>query len=976
MDVVGSVASLVTTAIVLVNYGKDVKGAPQEWIDTSDQVMALKALLEEYVRVNQSASTNSEKSVYRHIEPLVPQIERLFGELQKQCPTKSRGLKKLWKQTAWPVFPKKEAEDILTKLHRLQSSLQLAITEDVQSITLTILDYVEADRIRAWLESSFDKEQPENHNRFLSPVVPGTGLHLLQCDKYHRWLVNKDSGVVFWCHGVPGAGKSTQLSVVLHDLQSKWTEQNATQPLAGLFFYISADTVKDLTAEKVIRTLLLQLLNLIASKHARPGKRLFPKPIIELEARYAKFNLIPPLQELTKAFIESTQYPEFSAGILVAIDNLHLLPMDDNPKLIEDMRYMLTNFQESHNIKLLICDRNASVDAFLEDSENSWLYELAASKSDLEIYLNHKMESKVFQRELERDKRWRKQAITELIIEKSDKSFLLPELQMRELLRPYNSKSVSAILKALPQRFLDIYRADLLKVAELPPDKSLFAKKAISWVYFARRQLSAYELQCAVNFGSPDVDDPDSPTIDIQLIIQWCQGLLRYIETPNPNIRELGPVNSPKVRFVHDTVFELLRIEPGLVSAIEGDIATECINYLENIDLTEIASDDLSSRGRAESKARKYGLLSYSTEMWGFHASRSEMVRVDKLALDLLQQESKLQLSLDAIPKGCQYSDTDIATATSLDIAAHFDYVRLGEILVTEGLAEINPTAIFSFDIVETPKTPLMWAIISDSESFAKWLISNGAEINVRVEGWSALHWAVSLSRTKMVELLLSNGAEVDTRSDYKQTPLILAAIRGLPDISKLLTNYGANINACDSEYKAPIHHAAEQGHLALLQWLVDSGADFNAKAAGNRTPLSFAASSGRSELVSYLLSLGPPMEEITSALDWSVRGGHVGVVWSLLEAGADCNHEFRDWDTLEISEISSAWTSLQRASYRGNLPMMKLLLTYGADMYATAGGEFTSKDWAEKGSAGREDDGRPLALLHEWERAQKKLKS
>ncbi|KAK6527818.1 hypothetical protein TWF694_004796 [Orbilia ellipsospora] len=978
LDVIGSITGLISTAINLANYAKDVKGASQEWIDTCAQVECLEAILAEYCDSNQDPSAfrraHSVKT-QELIKPLISQTQRAFADLKKKSPKNHRGLKKYWKQASWPVFSKKEADDLQKKLSRLQQSFNLAMTQEVKTISSILLDYEEASRIRKWLEPPYYRGQAEDQDRFFSPIVASTGQRLLQSDEYQSWLNDRSSKKVFWCHGVPGAGKSAQISTILHDLQTKWLKQKTGPAIASIFFYILPDSIESLTIKVLLQTLLLQLLISLASKHTpEQGKSPIHRSVLDLDARYRQSNILPPVDELTRVFFEITQDDEFSAGVVLVVDNLHLVPVEKNPRVAEWMRDFFTSVQRSRNIKLLLCDRNTSVNMFLEDEEDVVYHELSAQKEDLRVYLNAKMSSKQFLRELEKEKDLTKEKVVEMIISRSDKSFLLPELQMREPLNAYSDKGISARLKTLPQEFQDIYRRDLLKVANLSPKKSLYAKKAISWVYFAKRRLSPYELQCAVNFGSPDCDGgARSSPIDIRRIIQWCQGI---IDCPGINQGELDSeaITSTRVRFVHDTVHEILKKEPELVSAIEADIAKECIKYLESVDIPN--HGDLFSSQAGNSKTRKYGLLSYSTEMWGYHASRSDSAEVDNLSLQFLQQDRRLELALEVVPKDADYDDTDVNSATALHIAAYFDYARLSDLIIRKGLVDIDmgPADILDSTI---PKTPLIWAAISGSERVTECLIDYGANVNLQISGWSALHWAVTKSRTAIVKLLLDNKAIVDLPDDIQRTPLIYAASRGLPDIAKLLFNHGAAVDAYDCEYKTAVHHAADRNHLTVLKWLIEGATSRSVfgKAAGNRTPLSFAAGSGAVEVVSYLLTFNPSAEDITNALDWSVRKGHASVVSVLLEAGADCNCFFREWASVQnANDRSSYYTALQRASAQGNIPIMRLLLTYGADMHETAYGEFDCKAWAKtRNSYGVN---KALLFLEDWERSFGKAQS
>ncbi|KAK6504861.1 hypothetical protein TWF481_006798 [Arthrobotrys musiformis] len=1001
MELATGIPALIHTAKALIVYAQDVENAQKEWTGISAHISAIQYLLEEYQEGQKGLPDDPTASRYIKGINLEPRMKEVFAEIEKKIPPKREGLKGksyyLLKRVMWPMIAKKDVKDLQDKLHTLETELGIAINVDIRNISRTGLERARANEILEWLRVySFNDEQSKAQSDLETKTTVGTGMHLLQSTELREWLTGDLPKKVFWCNGARGAGKSTQISVVICDLKTQWQDRvhSDKRAMGCTYFYVTPNCLQDLTATKLIVTLLLQLLDQVGSGNPDPNKAYFPKAILDLAGPNVQSRRIPSRQELTKAFIESAECQEFPNGVFLALDNLHLLSVQDRSDqttdLIEGIYEFLTDIQRSPKIKLLLCGGNTQMNQLLGDTKDINPFELAATPQDLKIYLNDKIEgedhkAKRFRADLQEEGDLTKEMVIEQLIAKSDKSFLLPALQIKELFNPSRAGSITDILESLPPTFLDGYRADLSKIHGLQHEESIRAKIAISWVYFARRDLSAYELECAVDFGRANGDGSlphRRNTID--KILDWCQGLLVLAQNSKSDNEDLILGGSPRVQFAHNTVYELLRDKLDLIRRIEGDIAKECINYIDKTDLTEIVSDDGSSRGWREAKARTYGLLSYSAEMWGFHASRANSPQIDDLAVQLLKQDTKFDVLFDKIPRGIStYCEDDISTATGFNLAIHFDYLRVAKLMVSQDLGQVNPeNTIQTFgDIVEL-KPPLLWAIISDAGDTAKWLIQNGADLNIKVAGWSPLHWAVTKGRADIVKLLLENGADPNLRtSDRSETPLILAVMRGLLDISRLLVSHGANTTAHDSEYMTVAHHAAKEGHLSLLQWAIEHGCDPQAKAKGDNTALSFACSQGRHEAVLYLLKLQKyPAEELSPLLDWPVQMGHLEVVCALLVAGADSNHPaYGGWDqsrktnggmstSQKVGDEPSYWTPLQRASRTCSLKMMQLLLDYGASISEKSGGEFDCKGWVLYGSGNESQKKKALELLEKWE--------
>jgi hypothetical protein len=100
-------------------------------------------------------------------------------------------------------------------------------------------------------------------------------------------------------------------------------------------------------------------------------------------------------------------------------------------------------------------------------------------------------------------------------------------------------------------------------------DQADIAKKALSWVICAKRQLTTLELQhaLAIQVGEPEFDEGNIP--DIEDIITACAGLITVDE------------ESEIIRLVHYTTQECFeRMQKKWFPNAELSIAKICLTYL------------------------------------------------------------------------------------------------------------------------------------------------------------------------------------------------------------------------------------------------------------------------------------------------------------------------------------------------------------------------------------------------------------
>jgi ankyrin repeat protein len=172
-------------------------------------------------------------------------------------------------------------------------------------------------------------------------------------------------------------------------------------------------------------------------------------------------------------------------------------------------------------------------------------------------------------------------------------------------------------------------------------------------------------------------------------------------------------------------------------------------------------------------------------------------------------------------------------------------------------------------------------AIKRDDSEIIDGLLRRGFDPNTpNSAGEQGLFLAIRESSFKASRVLIGHpDTEIEARTPKDESPLMLAALKGLTELCQQLIARGADVN---KPGWTPLHYAATNGHLAVMSLLLEEHAYIDAASPNETTPLMMAAHYGTPEAVKLLLEAGadPSLsnDQGLSAVDFAQRAGRADV--------------------------------------------------------------------------------------------------
>lgn len=206
--------------------------------------------------------------------------------------------------------------------------------------------------------------------------------------------------------------------------------------------------------------------------------------------------------------------------------------------------------------------------------------------------------------------------------------------------------------------------------------------------------------------------------------------------------------------------------------------------------------------------------------------------------------------------------------------------------------------------------SPLAYACARRAIKISYYLISKGAYVNGRYDGYTALAWIA------MKEIGNSYAEQV-------------------VKLSKYMFDKGANINDGGKWKVYPLHFAAQNNCMPLIKLFIKQGAKRSLKDWQGKTAAEYASSAGHIEVANFLR--GKSNSDYKNSLFYASKIGDIEKAKRILrQAGR------RAYLLVQEHEKGSGNTALHYAAKYDRVKIAKLLLKYKAPINAKSKGAFT----------------------------------
>jgi len=392
------------------------------------------------------------------------------------------------------------------------------------------------------------------------------------------------------------------------------------------------------------------------------------------------------------------------------------------------------------------------------------------------------------------------------------------------------------------------YSAAMERIECQVAEQAELAKQVLQWITFARRQLTASELQEAlgVELGEPELDRDNCP--DVDALVSCCAGLVTHDE------------GSGVIRLTHYTTQEYFnRTQQDWFPDAEAMITRVCTTYL---------SFDIC-RPRPYQKQYfsfsyyhpEFLLYKYAAHHWGEHAGRAPSALPEVLEfLGRTENVRAAAASLKMFHESMADKTPPSAPTTGLHLSAYFGLEAATRALLR---AFRNPDPRNNSGL-----TPLVVAVTRRHEPVVKCLLECDAAIDAAAvdrlyrDGRTPLYLAVDMGQESIARLLLEHGAHPHGKPN-RRWPLHIAARNGLGTTVQLLLQHNACVSAVDDRGETALHYAAEGGHDAIVKLLLENGATLSIDSSHRTTPLHHAVTSGNYTTVELLIAANSDLQAI-----------------------------------------------------------------------------------------------------------------
>ncbi|RHZ69155.1 hypothetical protein CDV55_103316 [Aspergillus turcosus] len=299
LSITASIIAVLQLTATATEYLRGIKHGDADRVKLRDELRSTTCLLEmlrDRIEDAEDAVTPSEtgrpmsiKSLAGPDSPLV-HFQRILEDIIAQLSPQNRLAKRQLAQSSYRVT--QSSHDRIVDLGNKVYETRLKHQED------------ETQKIILWLSSLSFREQ---HVAILESVQPGTGGWFTKHETFRAWLEGKIS--MLWCPGLPGAGKTRLMSIVIDILEHDETSNNCLYT----YIYCSYNRRNEQTSAALLSSLVQQVLQHSASQTV-------PLDVLALYNSHKKYGTRPTSKELTDLLGKLTSKYESLFVVIDALD--------------------------------------------------------------------------------------------------------------------------------------------------------------------------------------------------------------------------------------------------------------------------------------------------------------------------------------------------------------------------------------------------------------------------------------------------------------------------------------------------------------------------------------------------------------------------------------------------------------------------------------------------------------------------------
>ncbi|CAI7603055.1 unnamed protein product [Penicillium bialowiezense] len=614
ISITGLVIEVSHVLASLIEYAKAVKSASSEVRRLSEELFALKGILD-HLAVQTEQSKCAEKSYESTLfdrdamSRVLYTTNEFLQTLLTDLGTPETKLKHLKRNLKWP-FTQKQVNGHLVRLERVKSWLILVLMADHKSPDQGIQQEMSA--LTSALKEDLqirDRERNRIANRellqWVAPVSPESA-HLRASKRYQmktgRWFLSghlmeflktEDSPLLeenraLFLLGKSGTGKTTLFA----QTADKLTSMSSQDPsICVAYFYCTIGDHASQIARNVLGSLVAQLsgtdpsiLSDIWSSYNRAPKNQahrFPVEISTLEAAILKCA-------------------SRKAQVVLLVDAVN---ESDDMDLIEECLVRLAN--ACQNIRVLITTTNTLVS---KHHGGSVLNISRQVRGDIDIFIQWRLETDETLKSLTPKF---KSEIETTLLQNADSSFRWVQLSLDNLSTQRSVRSMREALRSLPVTLRETYANTLERIA--PADWQI-AREALFWISFVKQPLTLQRLNEIVVLDEADkVLDEDMMLVPPHILLQICQGLITEDQDGCVILAHSSVKDFLTSDWISSSRVDYFRLDP---TTADLKMMNRCLTYLclDNFSHGYMIKHPLKLR-------EKHPFLTYAANYWPEHGA-------------------------------------------------------------------------------------------------------------------------------------------------------------------------------------------------------------------------------------------------------------------------------------------------------------------------------------------------------------------